>query len=249
MRSYQNNKKKEERALLKYFSQAFPDFPKGKIIETESPDFVITSNPKRKLGIELTRLSQPKLSNQEFTIAQINSLKKTISSKAQKLFDSRNDYPLYLSIFFNDNIKVKINDITEIAENIALDVQNHITGSDRKSIFQIKIKNPIAEDYVDLIHGIYHPNVKSSYWSSAGGYVVPALSKEYLVQKIESKEDKLPLYRKRKINNFWLIIITDSFERSTSFNIDNQIEAWNIESKFDKVFLFEVMGNNVYTIK
>ena len=249
MRTFQNSKKKEEKTLLKYFSQAYPDFPKGKISDTESPDFVISLSSKRKLGIELTRLTQPKLENQEFTIAQINSLEKKISTKAQKIFESRNDFPLYLSIFFNNNIRAKNNDITEVAERIVLDIQNHTTGIDRKTMFQINIENPVANDHVDLIHGIYHPNVKSSYWSNAGGYFVPALSKEYLIQKIESKEDKLPLYRKKRINNFWLILVTDSFERSTSFNINNQIEAWNIKSNFDKVFLFEVMGSNVYTIK
>ena len=80
-------------------------------------------------------------------------------------------------------------------------------------------------------------------------YQVPPLSKEFLVEKIESKEGKLSLYRKKKLNELWLIIVADTFERSASFNIRNQIEAWNIESRFDKVFLFEVRGNAVYVIK
>jgi len=165
----QISKKQEEKTFLNYFSQAYPDFPKGRIIDT--------------------------------------------------------------------------------AEKIAVDIRNHSMGIDRKSIFQINIQNPIAKDHVDLIQGIYHPNVTTSYWGTAGGYFVPPLSREYLIQKIRSKEDKLPLYQKKKLSKLWMIIVTDSFQRSTAFNIDNQIEAWYIESRFDKVFLFEVIGNNVYVIK
>ena len=249
MRTFQNNKKKEEKTLLKYFSQAYPDFPRGKIYDTESPDFVISLSRKRKLGIELTRLTQPKSENQEFTTAQISNLERKICYKAQKIFEFRNDLQLLVYLYFSNNIRVKNNDVTEIAERIVLDVQNHAADIDRKSMFQIYIENPIANNYVDLIYILYHPNVKSSIWSNAGGYFVPTLSKKYLIQKIDSKEDKLPLYRKKKINNFWLIIVTDSFDRSTSFNINNQIEAWNIKSSFNKVFLFEVMGSNVYIIK
>ena len=165
----QISKKQEEKTFLNYFSQAYPDFPKGRIIDT--------------------------------------------------------------------------------AEKIAVDIRNLSIGIDRKSIFQIDIQQPTAKNHVGLIQGIYHPNVGSSFWGVAGGYMAPPLSKEYLVRKIKSKEEKLPLYQKKKLSKLWLIIVTDSFQRSTAFNIDNQIEAWNIESRFDKVFLFEVIGNKVYVIK
>ncbi len=146
--AFKHNKKLEERTYLNYFKQAYPDFPNGKIVAAESPDFIIAVSRKYKVGIEFTRVIQPALKDSEFT-----------------------------------------------------------------------------------------------------AYQAPPLSKEYLVEKIQSKENKLPLYQKKKLNTLWLILVADTFERSTSFNIHNQIEAWNIESRFDKVFLFEVMGNNVYVVK
>lgn len=145
--TFRGRKKLEERKYLNYFLQAYTDFPKGKIIAAESPDFIISLNYKRKLGIELTRLTQPNLEESELAI------------------------------------------------------------------------------------------------------LVPPLSKEYLIEKIKSKEEKLPLYKKQRVSELWLILVADTFERSTSFNIHNQIEAWNIESRFDRVFLFEVMGNTVYEVK
>lgn len=148
MKRHQNKKKQEEKNFLTYFSHAYPDFPNGKIKNSESPDFIIPVSRKYKVGIELTRLTQKSSEEDEFAICQ-----------------------------------------------------------------------------------------------------VPPLSKEYLIEKIQTKEEKLPLYQKKKLNELWLILIADTFEQSTSFNIRNQIEAWNIQSRFDKVFLFEVMSNIAYEIK
>ena len=147
MKRHQNNKKQEEKNFLIHFSHTYHDFPKGRIKDSESPDFIVSLSPKRKLGIELTRLTQPNQEESELAILK------------------------------------------------------------------------------------------------------PHLSKEYLIEKIKSKEEKIPLYQKKKLNELWLILVADALEKSTSFNINNQIEAWNIESRFDKVFLFEVIKNKVYEMQ
>ncbi|MCF8233644.1 MAG: hypothetical protein K9G67_01895 [Bacteroidales bacterium] len=52
-------KKTDERIILDYFRQCYPDFPGGKLIESESPDFIVETSRKRSLGIELTKLHDP----------------------------------------------------------------------------------------------------------------------------------------------------------------------------------------------
>ena len=41
---------------MQSFMHAYPDFPKGKVVKTESPDFLLHLNRKKTIGIELTRL-------------------------------------------------------------------------------------------------------------------------------------------------------------------------------------------------
>ncbi|MDX9908322.1 MAG: hypothetical protein RBS23_02590, partial [Mariniphaga sp.] len=53
----QPDKKQLEVLLIQYFKDCYPDFPKGKIIPSESPDFILTLKSKNSLGIELTRLN------------------------------------------------------------------------------------------------------------------------------------------------------------------------------------------------
>ncbi len=49
----------QELIVIESFKDHYPDFPKGKIIKSESPDFIIQNGPKNKIGIELVQLLPP----------------------------------------------------------------------------------------------------------------------------------------------------------------------------------------------
>ena len=49
-------KKDEEKLIIQHFRKHYPDFPKGRLIPSESPDFILKISPHRSIGIELTRL-------------------------------------------------------------------------------------------------------------------------------------------------------------------------------------------------
>ena len=75
------------------------------------------------------------------------------------------------------------------------------------------------------------------------------LSREFLVKRIESKEKKLPLYRRKQIRQCWLILVDQLLLQSISFNLHNQLEAWNISSSFEKIFLFDDIKGKILTVK
>jgi hypothetical protein len=49
----------EEEFIIELFRNEYTDFPKGKLMKTESPDFILKGNPKASIGIELTKLHGP----------------------------------------------------------------------------------------------------------------------------------------------------------------------------------------------
>jgi len=242
-------KSQEEKLILKYFSSEYADFPKGKLVKTESPDFILKLNPKRSIGIELTRLYQPKSNNQEFKPKQVESLEKKIVGKAQKTYESNNKYKLYLTVFFSSTFKISKSQTTPFENEITQLVHKKTHDNDFGSFFRLNIEKSELPKHIDLIQIIYHPEVKISFWNSGGGYLIPELSKEYLENTINSKEEKLRLYQKRKIDKFWLIITINFFNRSTSFNINNKIDNWTFDSKFHKVFLFELFNRKIFELK
>ena len=49
-------KKDKEWLVLQYFREKYADFPKGRLLKSESPDFILKQGRKRSIGIELTQL-------------------------------------------------------------------------------------------------------------------------------------------------------------------------------------------------
>jgi hypothetical protein len=63
MRSKQDGKKsrkwRDEKLIMQQFRGLYPDFPGGKLVKSESPDFLLKTGTKRTIGIEITRLAIP----------------------------------------------------------------------------------------------------------------------------------------------------------------------------------------------
>ena len=71
------NQKDEEKLIIHYFRKHYPDFPKGRLIPSESPDFILKISPHRSIGIELTRLATED--------DPVTAIRKAIEKKEEKL--------------------------------------------------------------------------------------------------------------------------------------------------------------------
>jgi len=49
----------QEQIVINSFRDHYDSFPKGKIVKSESPDFIIQDGPKKKTGVELVQLLPP----------------------------------------------------------------------------------------------------------------------------------------------------------------------------------------------
>ena len=139
-------KKQQEIRIIQSFIQQFKEFPKGKLVKSESPDFILKINPKIAIGIELTRLRPP------------DNLKKS--------------YELH-DLEFN---------------------------------------------------------------------------KEILEQTILGKEEKLELYRKKRLDQIWLIITGEQAMVSPHFHIGNKLQNWSFRSGFNRIFLFDSIGTGIFEL-
>jgi hypothetical protein len=135
----QSQKKKLEKDDLEAFFMVLPDAPTGKLISSESPDFILAVNRRKRIGIELTRLIIEK-------------------------------------------------------EN----TQKH-------------------------------------------------LDKEHIEEALKKKNDKLPLYRKKRIDIYWLIIIVE--DKSNDIILHQNTDQWTFGTAFHKVFLFYPDHSQVMAIK
>jgi hypothetical protein len=140
------NQKDEERLIMDYFKKNYPDFPKGKLEKSESPDFILHRNNHGDIGIEITRLHESNLPK----------------------------------------------------------------------------NNP--------------------------GFPVAELTMENIETSVKHKEEKLSLYRKKQITEFWLIITTDYIRNSKAEKPPDIISRWQINSGFHRVFLFDLFEKKIYSL-
>ena len=271
MKRKTQNKKIEERIILRYFSSVYPEFPKGRIVETESPDFSVALSTRSATGIELTRLTRSDhvrkdhnthpastQANHEFSgnspynrqashSIHVNSLERIICRQARRLYLNKTSLPLFVSVYFQNGNTLEDAAIMDTAAAIVADLEAVTQGMDTGVKQSVQILKPVSP-LVEFIYATYLPGIRVSWWENAGDHLVPSLSKDYLEEIIRAKEQKLPLYRKKRFDQYWLIIYADSFARSVSFHVSNQLEAWNIQSEFHQVFLFERMNFRVYSL-
>lgn len=95
-----------EKIVLSLFQKSFSDFPKGKIVKTESPDFLLKINKKRIIGIELTELLLANNFDLQKVLSVIDELKRKKEGK-MNLYQKMKCYQYWLMIYvdaLNDNI-------------------------------------------------------------------------------------------------------------------------------------------------
>jgi len=98
-------KTEQEWIIMRYFSENFREFPKGKLVKGESPDFQLWISPKRFIGIEITQVHQAALDNSGQCVllheSAVFQIRESIQSKEEKihLYRTGHPYKLWLIIF------------------------------------------------------------------------------------------------------------------------------------------------------
>jgi hypothetical protein len=141
------NHRDEEILILDLFRKNYPEFPKGKLVKSESPDFIVKLGTKKMIGIEITRLHDGKLPK----------------------------------------------------------------------------NNP--------------------------GFPLAPLTYENILASLKIKEEKLILYRKKRIEIFWLIITVDYIEGPKDSRLLIPFSSLQVSSSYDKIFLFDLFEKNIIGLK
>ena len=77
----------------------------------------------------------------------------------------------------------------------------------------------------------------------------PEFSLEALEQLIRMKEAKTGLYRKKRLDRIWLVIVVEAFDVPPAFNIRNHMDHWCPDTPFQAVLILDLSLQSVYEIK
>jgi len=65
---------------------------------------------------------------------------------------------------------------------------------------------------------------------------------------IQKKDEKLRIYHRKKLNLYWLLITTDRLHGVKNFNLPQQIANREFYSRFQRVYLFDLLKSKIYQI-
>ena len=139
----------EEEYIIELFRNEYAAFPKGKLLKTESPDFILKENPKTSIGIELTKLHGPSVKKEKIHFSSKVSgyrppefnrenIEFTINAKSEKL-------PLYQQKKLNQIWLLITADLNESPVtfnlNNKLENWNFWSGFHKIFLFELKSRN------------------------------------------------------------------------------------------------------------
>lgn len=238
-------KKQLEILIIDYFRSVDKNFPKGKLKTSESPDFLLDTSPKNKIGIELTRLYFDDFYTGENELS--DDIKKEIVICARELFELSSSLNLFVKVSFSKQRKIIQDKQLSLSALVANAVKKSVKTQNTGSFFSIcQISN--LPDEIDGIFMATHPVLTESVWEVADS---PKKNYETILkirQLIAKKEEKIQLYQKKWLNQCWLIITADRLNNKQKETFHHLIFNSGNSHQFQKIFLFDLLKAQIIQI-
>ena len=244
----QTLKKQLEILLLHYFRQCYPDFPKGKVIPSESPDFIISLKSKNNIGVELTRLNplNAKVPDQN-ELAQ-RKVNEHITQTAKQLFKNTSPFPLFVKFLFSEKYLVKKESALVVAAQTANIIRKAVRNRNREDYFHVLLNSGNLPRGIDEILLAGHPQLKYSIWERSNNLGISKNVIADIHESIKKKDEKLNLYQKQRLNFYWLLITTDRVRGVKNINLTEKINNLRFKSRFQHVFLLDLIKSSVFQL-
>jgi hypothetical protein len=244
----QPEKKQLEVLLMQYFRECNAEFPKGKLIPSESPDFIVILKTRNRIGIELTRLNPLNTRHPGLHEIEQKLLRERIIESAKTLFEQTSSMRLFVKFLFSDNHPVKAERELSVTVQLANAIRKMVEGKKQDSFFYNITGRENLPDGIENILIVNHPEMESSIWERSNNLGISEDVLGDIRETIHKKDEKMRLYQRQSLNSYWLLIVTDRLRGVKNFNLHNKIMNHVFHSRFQQVFLFDLIKSDVYRL-
>ncbi|MFV0591261.1 MAG: hypothetical protein ACK5M7_07745 [Draconibacterium sp.] len=244
----QELKKQLEVLLVSYFRECSNDFPNGKLLASESPDFIVKLKNSHRLGIELVRLNPGSANVPDAHEEEQNEMLEELIEDARELFEQNSGEKLFVKFLFNQKHPVSQERSLAATVRAVRAIRNSIRNQNPETLFYLVIPKEQLPEGIDEILVAHHPGLETSVWERSNNLGISKNVVEDIQKSIEKKEEKLRLYKKQQLEKYWLLITTDRLRGQRNYNIRNQIANQKFHSGFDGVFLFDLFRSQVFRL-
>ncbi len=247
MNQYEH-KKSLERLLLDLFLEGYPGLLKGKLVATESPDFILTTSPRVSIGIELTRLYPESRMQQTLNDQILLDTQDQLVRNTQKLFEEKSARKCFCKVAFAEGGIIMQERMLSLSVRLMRVISEKIEQLRPGSAGKVLVERNLPEG-IQSVLVLTHPGLTWSVWERSGNLGISMHLAEDIQGSITKKEEKLKLYIRQNLNEYWLLITTDKLRQQKPVNIPNLFQNRNFHSGFHKVFILELLSRKVFLIK
>ncbi|RIH65614.1 hypothetical protein D1164_08075 [Mariniphaga sediminis] len=244
----QPEKKQLEVLLMHYFRECYPDFPKGKVVTSESPDFIVQLKSRNNLGIELTRLNPLNAHFPDKDELTENRFREHIIETSRALFEQSSDFRLFVKFLFSENFSIAEERALSVAAQMAGIIRRAVAGKSPGSFFRESVGKEALPEGLESLLIVYHPELQHSVWERSNNLGVSKNVVADIREAIHKKDEKLRIYQKQRLNYYWLLITTDRLRGVKSYNLPDKIMNHTFQSRFQHVFLFDLIKSDVFQL-
>ncbi len=244
----QPEKKQLEILLMHYFRECYPVFPRGKLISSESPDFILKLKTRTQIGIELTRLNPLNAPAPGNSRLEQHIIRDRIIHTVKELVESNSSMQLFVKFLFSENNPIEAERELSVIAQVAHIIRKSILLKKLNKFFYIVIDNKSLPRGLENILIINHPALENSIWERSNNL---GLSEDVLGdirEAIYKKDEKLHLYHRQNLNSYWLIVITDRLQGTRNYNLHDKIMNHDFQSHFQHVFLFDLIKTKIFQL-
>jgi hypothetical protein len=224
------------------------DFPIGELIESETPDFIVTTDAGRRIGIEHTEVF--KQDGTEPTAEQIDEAAKNyITTAASKYAEEVLRLPpAGVTLFFNPQYLRKTignkrrslnkNERDTVAERLAAFIGKNMPepGHSAHCLYRLDNGQPRQVDEL-LIHREVPTDRPNWRWMEMNAIQEEAIDR---LQGAITRKNKVYEACRRACDECWLLIVAHSFLSSGTIHPDEDSLNFIYDSSFDRTYFLDL---------
>ncbi|MDD2381587.1 MAG: hypothetical protein PHV35_07795, partial [Mariniphaga sp.] len=116
------------------------------------------------------------------------------------------------------------------------------------SFFSESVSSDLLPAALDGLLVIQDPVLDVSIWERSNNLGVSENVVADIHEAIRKKDEKLQIYQKHRLNYYWLLITTDRLRGVKSYRLSEKIMNSSFQSRFQQVFLFDLIKSTVYQL-
>lgn len=246
---------KEERKEIRSFIKKFDRSLLDSLFYADKPDAMLIIDEK-KIGLEHTRIYQPKLDKRN-NVQHQEVLLDDIVTNSKHNFNKKYNLPdIDVLLIFETNYWINVHqerfsnkEVERLSEDISMFVYENLPS--KGDTFECEIpdfdKLPKGVTSITIHHSISE-NVAE--WRRAKGGFIPFIHKNYIQEMLNNKNEKLRDYQ-NSFEEYWLLLVGTNFKYERNTKIYEEDLEKTYQTAFDRVFLFfiNVSGNIIHELK